>query len=63
MTAKELALCCVASTFNAKLARIKLFLQSQAWIKISYEKADSDVIKISDFWSRQNTQKSKMKLI
>ena len=57
--AKVLALCCVASTFNAKLARIKLFLQSQAWIKISYEKADSDVIKISDFWSRQNTQKSK----
>ena len=57
--AKILALCCMASTFNAKLARIKLFLQSQAWIKICYEKADSEIIKLVDFWSRQNTEKTK----
>ncbi len=51
---RPLVLICCSSHYNVKLSRIKIFLNSLGWLRLSYEKGSSDLIQIADYFTRDN---------
>ena len=48
-----IVLCSVASKFNAKIARYKIFLSSLSWVEINFSPGISHVLALSDYFSRK----------
>lgn len=51
---KPIILICSAAHFNARLARIRIFLNSLTWLKIDYKKGKSEVISACDYFTRSS---------
>ena len=54
-----LVLCALGSKTNAKLQRIKIYLQNLTWLTISFKKNTTDVIRIADYFSRTSQDNEK----
>ena len=47
-------LCGVSGSSNAKMARIKIYLQSLHWLELSFSPGTSPILSLPDFLSRRS---------